>query len=187
MTNVATSRSLPLLTALLLVVLTGCAGGNSDALTEESFANLLKVEDIQAATGGMGLETRLRDIKQMGALVDAAQVADMDAGYLRSFDSVEGPSRSISFSVIDFNSRTSARNHFDKLRIETPGLEEMSQPIGDSSAKALFNDKGLGSILAMSKEDKFVSLHTTIASGESPLVDTAGLERLAAIVEKRLK
>ena len=39
----------------------------------------------------------------------------------------------------------------------------------------------------MLKGDKFVSLHTTIASGESPLVDTAGLERLAATVEKRLK
>ncbi len=135
----------------------------------------------------MGLETQLRDLKQMAALVDGAQVADMDAGYLKSFESVEGPSRSISFSVIDFNSLTSARDHFDKVRSETPGLELMAPPIGDISAKILINDKGLGSFLVLLKGDKTVSLHTTITDGESPLVDAAGLERLAAVVEQRLK
>ncbi len=45
-TSATRSRSLLLLPALLLFVMTGCSSGNGDALTEESFVNLLKVEDI---------------------------------------------------------------------------------------------------------------------------------------------
>jgi hypothetical protein len=63
----------------------------------------------------------------------------------------------------------------------------MALPIGDTSAEVEVNAQGIGSIIAFTLEDRFVSFHTAMPEGESPIVDLNALEELARLVEERLR
>lgn len=168
---------------VLVAMLVGCT---SKGLTEEQFKDLLTVEDIESVlTSMVVLETEFSDYKKMAESVDPAQVVNMDSWYGMGFYTEDGM-KSLTFSVIDFDSQTSAQDHFEKIRAETPGLEIMSLPIGDTSAEVEVNAHGIGSMIVFTEGDKLVQLHTAMPAGEETLVALEGLEELARIVETRL-
>lgn len=168
---------------VILAMLVGCS---SKELTEEQFKGLLTVEDIESIVAcHVVLETELFDYKKLAESADPTQVVNMDSWYGMSFATEDGI-KSLIVNVIDFVSQTSAQGHFEKIRAETPGLEVMSLPIGDTSAEFEVNAEGIGSIIVSLKGDKLIQLHTAMPVGEEAFVDLEGLEELIGIVESRL-
>ena len=168
---------------VLVTMLVGCS---SKELTEGQFKTLLAVEDIEnILTATVVLETEFFNYKKLAESVDPAQVLNMDSWYGMSFNT-EDRIKSLTFSIVDFVSQTSAQDHFEKMRAETPGLEIMSLPIGDTSAEVEVNAEGIGSVIVSIKGDKFIQLHTAMPVGEEALVGLEGLEELIRIVESRL-
>ena len=168
---------------VLLALLVGCSGNE---LTEEQFISLLTVDDIESIVAcHVVLETESFDYKKLAESADPTQVVNMDSWYGMSFATEDGM-KSLTLSVFDFVSQTSAQDHFEKMRAETPGLEVMSLPIGDTSAEVEVNAEGIGSVIVSIKGDKFIQLNTAMPVGEEAFVDLEGLEELVTIVESRL-
>ncbi len=168
---------------VLGATLIGCT---AKGLTEGRFKALLTVEDIESVlTSMVVLQTEFFDYKKMAEAVDPAQVANMDSWYGMGFDTEDGM-KGLTLSAIDFDSQTSAQDHFEMMVAETPGLEIMSSPIGDASAEVEVNAQGIGSIIVFMKGGKVIQLHTAMSAGEEALVDLEGLEELVRIVESRL-
>jgi len=157
-----------------------------ESLTQENFMTLLTIQHIQSyLPTEVALTTRIIDYKQSAASVDPTQVVNIDSFYVLSFQT-EDRLKGLTLSAIDFDSEPSAREHFEKVRMEGPGLEIMSPPIGDASAQVEANAQGVGSIVVFIKGDKLVQLHTVQPDSEQPLISLAGLEQLAEIVVSRL-
>jgi hypothetical protein len=178
-----------LVLSLTIVSLSGCKAQSEQEgiITEEQFKSLLTVQDIEnLLVSGVELDVTFFDYKKLAESIDPQQVANMDSFYGLSFQTGGGIS-GLTFSVIDFDSQTSADNHFEKMKLDTPGLENMALPIGDTSAEVEVNAQGIGSIIAFTLEDRFVSFHTAMPEGESPIVDLSALEELARLVEERLR
>ena len=130
------------------------------------------------------LNTRFSNNKEMAESVDPQQVVAMDSFYSLSFQTEDGM-KCMTLTVIDFNSNSSAEQHFQKVRIESE-LESMQEPIGNDSYAKQFNSMGIGSIVVFLIGDKLVQLHTAMPVGESPIVDLTGLVELAKKVEGKL-
>jgi hypothetical protein len=155
-------------------------------ITEGQFKALLTVEDIESVLPSMVVwETEFFDYKKTAESADPAQVVNMDSWYGMGFDTEDGM-KGLTLSVIDFDSQTSAQDHFERIRAETPGLEIMSLPIGDASVEVEVNARGIGSIIVFITGDKLIQLHTAMPAGGGALVDLAELEELVRIVEARL-
>ncbi len=168
---------------ILVTMLVGCT---ATGFTEERFRALLTVEDIEGVlTSIVALKTEFFDYKKMAESVDPAQVVSVDSWYGMSFDTEDGM-KGLALSIIDFDSQTSAQDHFEMMAAETLGLEIMSLPIGDTSAEVEVNARGIGSIIVFRKGGKVIQLHTAMPVGEEALVDLEGLEELVRIVESRL-
>ena len=121
----------------------------------------------------------------MAGGVDSSQVEKIDSWYGMTIESAEsGPG--MTFSVMDFDSETSAQDHYGTVTSQTPGLQEMPSPIGDTSAQIEVNAEGIGSMLFFLSGDKVVSMHTAQSEGQLPLVSLKDLEELAVIVVGRL-
>ena len=88
--------------------------------------------------------------------------------------------------MVDFDSASSARTHYEKVKTATPGMQEMDPPIGESSAQVLINDRGLGGSLVFIMGDKVIPLHTAQPDGQPPLVPLEDIERLAELIASRL-
>jgi len=175
--------------SLTAVSLGGCTAQSEQEgiITEEQFKNLLTVQDIEnVLVSGVEFDVKFYNYKKLAQLTDPQQVANMDSFYGLSFQAVDGIS-GLTFSVIDFDFQTSADNHFEKMKLDTPGLENMAPPIGDTSAEVELNTQGIGSIIVFTLGDRIVSFHTAMPEGESPIVDLNALEELARLVEERLK
>jgi len=99
-----------------------------------------------------------------------------------SFQTLDGM-KGITLTAIDFDSSSSAEQHFQKAKTDSE-LESMQKPIGDDSLQ--LNSEGIGSIVVFLKGDKLVQLHTAMAVGESPIVNLSGLVELANRVEGKL-
>lgn len=152
---------------------------------EESFRTLLTEEDVRAVlTSAVALTTRFFDYRALAEGVDPAQVEKMDSWYGLSFDAADG-TKGVTFSAIDFASTLSAQDHFEKMKSETPGMQEMDPTIGDASIEVEVNTQGIGSMLVFIYGDRVVSLHTTQPDDQEPLVSLAGLEELAELVASR--
>jgi len=156
------------------------AEGQSD-LTEVGFKSLLTVQDVEQISQ-MQLHTQFYDYKAQ--LTDPAQVANMDSFYGLSFQTEDGM-KAMTLTVIDFDSTSSADQHFQNVKSESQ-WESMQEPIGDESFEAELNSEGMGSIVIFLKGDKFVQLHTAMPVGESPIVDLSGLVQLANKVDGKL-
>ena len=155
-------------------------------LSEEVISALLSVNDVKGmAEGNSALLVEFRDGKAMAAGVDPSQVIAIESWITASFRSID-PLRGMTFSVMDFNSPYTAQEHFNNVISETPGLIVMSEPMGDISAKVVFNGAGLGSIVMYRQEDLFLSLHTAQPVGVEPLMPVEGLVELARLVETRI-
>ncbi len=177
---------------LVLLLYTISTGGcttqpeQQNNITEEQFKNLLTVQDIERIlVPPVELYTKFYDYKKMAESADPEQVANMDSFYGLSF-LTEGGMNGLTFSVIDFDSQTSAHG-FEKMKSETPGFEDMAIPIGEASAKVDVNTQGIGSIIVFLLGDRTVSFHTATQEGESPVVNLNALEELARIAEERLQ
>jgi hypothetical protein len=181
-----------LLVLLLSVVLVAsCANQeqetqpNQSSLTEKEFKNLLTVQDVQQVlVSQVELNTQFYNYKEMAESTDPQQVVAMDSFYGLSFQTGDGM-KSMTLTVIDFDSSSSAEQHFQKIKIESE-LESMQDPVGDDSFAKQLNSEGMGSIVIFLKGDRFVQLHTAMPPGESPIVDLIGLEELANKVEGKL-
>ncbi|MFQ5969190.1 MAG: hypothetical protein ACE5J2_01660 [Nitrososphaerales archaeon] len=153
-------------------------------IAEEHFKTLLTKEDVEKVlTSHVELDTKFHDMKKIAESVDPEQVANMDSFYNLSFNS-KNRTGSLSFSMIDFDSQTSAQKHFGTIKSVMPGSQIMDPPIGDASFEVEVNTQEVGSFVIFIKADKVIELHT--ASLAEPIVDLKGLEGLAKIVEERL-
>ena len=153
---------------------------------EEAFRNLLTVEDVYTPlTTGVRLNTDFTDFKAMAERVDPAQVVNIDSWYGLGIDATSGDT-SMTFSVVDFDSPSSALAHFNIVKSDTPGMQDMPQPIGDASIQVEFNAQGIGGVLVFIQGDKVIQLHTSQPEGEEPLLSLEGLEELAELVAGRL-
>ena len=158
---------------------------NQSSLTEEEFKSLLAVQDVQQVlVSQVELNTQFYNYKEMAESTDPQQVVAMDSFYGLSFQTGDGM-KAMTLAVIDFDSSSSAEQHFQKVKTESK-LESMQEPIGNESFAKQVNSKGIGSIVIFLKGDKLVQLHTAMPVGESPIVDLRGLEELANKVEGKL-
>jgi hypothetical protein len=152
-------------------------------LTEEQFSRLLSISDIrQVLMTPTDLIPMLLDQNEVARSANPEQAAVMDSFFVLHFRADE-EMKDLIFSMIDFDSPTSAQNHLDRMKSEGPGLEDMEPPIGDASVEVKANSHGTDGAVIFIKGDKFVQLHTM---GEQPIIDLEGLEELARIVESRL-
>lgn len=155
-------------------------------LTEDAFRELLTKEDVAALLASAEtLDAEYRDFKEMAGRVDPSQVEHIESWYGLTVTSSDG-TKALSFSVVDFDSASSARTHYEKVKTATPGMQEMDPPIGESSAQVLINDRGLGGSLVFIMGDKVIPLHTAQPDGQPPLVPLEDIERLAELIASRL-
>ena len=157
-----------------------------DKLTEESFRALLSLEDVEGVlVTNVPLNTGFINYREMAASVDPAQVVNMDSWYGLTFQTEDGMN-GMTLMVVDFDSESSAQDHFELVTTETPELEIIASTLGDAFAEFEFNAQGIGSVLVFIKGDKAIQLHTSITEGQQPLVSLEGLEQLAGIVDQKL-
>ena len=152
----------------------------------EAFKALLTLFDVEKLlTTAVRLNTDFINYKAMAEGVDSTQVESIDSWYglvIKAADGAEG----ITFSVIDFDSTPSAQGHFETIKTETPGLQDMDSPIGDASVEVKVNAQGIGSMLVFLQGDVLVMLHTAQPDDQEPLLSLEGLEELAELVAGRL-
>ena len=136
-------------------------------------------------TTDVPLTTRIYDFKAMAGSSNPCQVTNMDSFYGLSFQTENG-TKEMTFSAVDFDSEASAQGHFEKMKSETPGMQDMAPSLGDASARVGVNAQAIGSVLVFIKGGKAMSLHTSQPDSEQPLVSLEGLEELAEVVSARL-
>ena len=162
------------------------AATSGTALTEDSFKGLMTIKDVETLlTSKVTLKADFRELRDMAEGVNPAQVEKMDSWYQMTIDAVDG-GKGMTFSVIDFDSTSSAQDHFEKMKSETPGMQDMDSPIGDASIEIDVNAQGIGSMLVFIRGDKLVSLHTAQPEGQRPLLSLESLKDLADLVASRL-
>ena len=153
-------------------------------LTEDKFRDFITIEDVEnRLSAEVSLNAALTDFKDMAGRVDPSQVENMDSWYGMIFEAADG---GMTFSVIDFDSQSSAEDHYVAVMSETSVLQQMTPPIGDISAQVEVNAEGIGSMLVFMSGDKVVSMHTMQSEGQSPLLSLEDLVELAALVVSRL-
>ncbi len=155
-------------------------------LTEDAFRELMTIEDVSSFVASKdSVEAQYRDFRELTNRADPSQVENIESWYGLTLTSGDG-TKALSFSVVDFDSVSSARSHYEKLKMATPGMQDMDPQIGEASAQVLINDQGLGGSLVFIKGDKVIPLHTAQPEGQQPLVPMDGIERLARLIASRL-
>ena len=155
-------------------------------LTEDKFRDLITIEDVETRLSvKVSLKAEIRDFKEMAGRVDPSQVEKMDSWYGMTIEAADG-GPGMTFSVVDFDSQSSAEDHYVAVMSETSALRQMTPPIGDISGQVEVNAEGIGSMLVFSSGDKVVSMHTMQSEGQTPLVSLEDLDELAALVVSRL-
>lgn len=86
------------------------------------------------------LNTTVRDFKEMAGGVDPAQVVKMDSWFGLTIETASGDG--MTFTLIDFDSPSSARAHYEKMRSEAP--PELAASLGDTSYRIELNARGSG-------------------------------------------
>ena len=174
--------------ALSVVFISGCIGQEKSAknkLTEESFKNLLAEKDIEKILDSQeNITSKFIDYKKMMESTNSNDVIHINSFYGLSFQTQDGM-KTITFTVMDFDSISSAQQQFQKMMNESD-LENMKTSIGDSSFEKEYNSNGIGSVVAFTKGYKVIQLHTAMPDNEKPLTNLKGLEELAKIVDERL-
>ncbi len=92
----------------------------------------------------------------------------------------------ITFTLIDFDTPTSASAHFEKMRSAKKARPEAEASFGGNAYRVEINFGSIGSMLVVVRGDKLLSFDTAISEGQPPLVTLGGLDELAALVVTRL-
>ena len=114
------------------VVVTSAESSGTLAVSEQTFSGLLTAGDVeQLLTAEVPLTTTFRDFKDMAENVDPAQVVSMDSwfGLTIETDGDDG----MTFTLIDFDSPTSADARFEKMRFAKKAIPEREASFGGSS------------------------------------------------------
>ncbi len=184
-------RRLALL-ALMALVLAACAGpgptptprGEAPVDTAAMRA-LLTSADVEAVGGPGGLGVELDDLLPVVADTNPTRAAQLAAWYLLTIQQGHtGPA--LVFAVLEFHEQADAEAHLGTV-LTGPGFRPLEMTGGGQGALAEPDEAtGIGAALVALKGRRVLSLHTTIAHGIPPLVDAAGVEALARVVQDRL-
>lgn len=147
---------------------------------------LLSPIEVAALAGELELTVRYRDQKSAAASTDPEQVEHIDSFASLTFSVADG-SRSLVLMAIDFDSEDAATEHLGLILGPDSGMRDFERVIGDAAAYSEVNQSGIGSMVFFRKGEWIVSLHTTQASDDTPLVDLSALESLARTVVSRLE
>lgn len=168
------------------VVVTSVKPGEAPTVSEQTFLHLLTVGDVeQLLAAEVPLTTSYRDFKEKAENVDPAQVVNMDSWFGLTFETA-GSADGLTFTLIDFDSPTSASAHFEKMRSAKKAPPAPEASFGGSAYRVEMNFQSIGSMLVVVNGDKLLSFHTVISEGQPPLVTPGGLDELAALVVSRL-
>ncbi len=161
---------------------------SSDALpvSKQTFLHLLTAGDVERLLAAdVPLTTSYRDYKEMAENTDPAQVGKVDSWFGLTIETA-GSADGLTFTLIDFDSPTSASAHFEKMRSAKKAPPESEASFGGSAYRVEMNFQSIGSMLVVVKGDKLLSFNTVISEGQPPLVTLEGLDELAALVVSRL-
>ena len=167
------------------VIVTSVKSSEALTVSEQTFLHLLTTRDVELLATEVPLTTSYRDFKEMAENADPAQVVNIDSWFgltLEAPDSADG----LAFTLIDFDSPTSASAHFEKMRSAKKARPEAEAAFGGSAYRVEINFGSIGSMLVVVKGDKLLSFDTVISEGQAPLVTLEGLDELAALVVSRL-
>ena len=162
-------------------------GNNTEPQTAPTgyISSLLLPREVEALSGGAGLETKITDMKSMAAEVDQAQVEHMVSFDSLSFDTADGL-RGLTLTAVLFDSESAAIERFELITGQDSGMQSHSDSIGDASAFLEANEGGIGSLVAFKKGDWVVMLHTSQGSDVARFLELAEVETLARTVADRL-
>ena len=168
------------------VVVTSVKSGEALTVSEQTFVNLLTVRDVeQLLKAEVPLTTSYRDFKEMAENVDPAEVVNVDSWFGLTLET-PASGDGLTFTLIDFDSPTSASAHFEKMRSAKKARPELEASFGGSAYRVEMNFQSIGSMLVVVKGDKLLSFNTAISEGQPALVTLEGLDELAALVVSRL-
>ena len=159
-------------------------GGGAVTVPQGAISTLLFPDEVSALAGGVDLSTNHLDLLSMAAGVDPSQVEHMESFDSLSFET-DGRSPSLSLTTIKFDSEEFVAGHMEIVLSEAPGMQNLSEPMGDSAYYIEVNQSGIGSMVVFKSGVWVVMLHTSQGANDSPLVDLAGVESLARIIVDR--
>ena len=158
----------------------------ASTVSEQTFLHLLTAGDVeQLLAAEVPLTTSYRDLKEMAENVDPAQVVKVDSWFGLTIETA-GSADGVTFTLIDFDSPTSASAHFEKMRSAKKAPPELEVSFGGSAYRVEMNFQSIGSMLVVVKGDKLLSFSTVISEGQPPLMTLEALDELATLVVSRL-
>ncbi len=126
---------------------------SSDALpvSKQTFLHLLTARAVERLLAAdVPLTTSYRDYKEMAENTDPAQVGKVDSWFGLTIETA-GSSDAVEFTLIDFDSPTSASAHFEKMRSAKKAPPESEASFGGSAYRVEMNFQSIGSILVVVK------------------------------------
>jgi hypothetical protein len=159
-------------------------GDPGSGLSEQLFVALLTAEDISGLAGAT-ISTEIMDFRALAEGADPAQVEHIESWYGLTINGQQSGSQA-SFAVMDFDSDSAAKAHYDRVSTEAPGLVPTAPIVGEASVGVELNIQGIGSIFAAVQGDKVILLFTNITGDQEPLASLQEITGLAAVVASRL-
>ena len=120
---------------------------SSEALpvSKQTFLHLLTAGDVEDLLASeVPLTTSYRDFKEMAANTDPAQVFNMDSWFGLTIETA-GNADGVTFTLIDFDSPTSASAHFEKMRSAKKAPPKREASFGGSAYRVEMNFQSIGS------------------------------------------
>ena len=153
-------------------------------LSEQDFVALLTTDDL-VGLGDATIGTEIMNFRALAEGVDPAQVEHIESWYGLSINGSEAGSQA-SLAVMDFDTESAAKAHYDLVSNEAPGLVATDPLVGLASVGVEINASGIGSIFTAVQGDKVILMYTNLAGAQDPLASLKEITGLAAIVASRL-
>ena len=166
-------------------VVTSVKLGEVPTVSKQTFLHLLTAGDVEELLPEVLLTTSYRNLKEMAENTDPAQVVNIDSWFGLTIEN-PGGAEGMTFSLIDFDSSTSAGAQFEKMRFAKKARPDVEASFGGSAYRAEINFGSIGSMLVVVKGDKLLSFNTLISEGQPALLPLEGLDELAELVMSRL-
>ncbi len=185
----ALARLLPALCLALLVLLVAACGNGAtptplgtQPIDANSMKQLLTLQDIQRAGGDTShLNIKVEDVETAAATLNPSQTQNVLAWYVMKVERGSS-STALLFTLIEFNNASGASNRLSQIEGGL-GFKPMNPPVANASA-LLSSSAETG--LTFIKGSRMVTLQTTGSDLSQPILDQAGIERLARVIAGRL-